>query len=196
MKLHAPTRILAVAAVCAAALIALVVNEGAARSAGLEVRIPMAAVDPRALLSGHYVIVDMREPVAVGQACPAREDSWDWIALRSTGDGHHTLAGAAPSREEAQRVGSVPVKGSFTCSPPIASAAPGDPGIPGWVQIDVGINRFYINQTDAERIERVLREQRADEAVRAYAIVSVGRDGRGRLRGLEVDGERLELRWL
>lgn len=195
MKLNAPTRILAVAAVCAAALIGLVINEGAARSAGVEVRLAMAAVDPRALLSGHYVIVDMREPLE-GGACPTREDTWDWIALRSTSDGHHTLAGAAPSWERAQLIGSVPVKGRFECSPPIVSEDPAVPTTPGWVDIDIGIERFHINQTDAERIERVLREQVQDQSPRAYAIVSVGRDGRARLKGLEIDGERLELSWL
>ena len=196
MKLNAPARILAVAAVCAAALIGLVINEGAARGAGVEVRLAMAAIDPRALLSGHYVIIDMREQLAPDQTCPAREDAWDWIALRPTEDGHHTLAGAAPSRERAQLIGPVPVKGSFTCSPGAASEDPEQPGFPGWVGVDIGIDRFHINQTDAQRIERVLREQRADEATRAYAIVSVGRDGRARLKGLEIDGERLELSWL
>jgi hypothetical protein len=46
------------------------------------------------------------------------------------------------------------------------------------------------------RIERVLREQRADQETSAFAILSVGRDGRARLRALLIDGERFELSWL
>jgi len=67
---------------------------------------------------------------------------------------------------------------------------------PGVVTLYLGIDRFHVNQTDALRIERVLREQNVDEAARALAIVSIGRDGRARLKGLMVDGERLELTWL
>ena len=52
-------------------------------------------------------------------------------------------------------------------------AAEGNPGMPGWVQLDLGVDRFHINQTDAMRIERVLREQRPGEETRAFAIVSV-----------------------
>ena len=42
----------------------------------------------------------------------------------------------------------------------------------------------------------MLREQRPGEETRAYAIVSIARDGQARLKGLMVDGERLELSWL
>jgi uncharacterized membrane-anchored protein len=65
----------------------------------------------------------------------------------------------------------------------------------GTIQTEIGVDRFYINQADAQRIERVMRSQRPGES-RVSAIVSVGRDGRARLKGLIVDGERLELRWI
>jgi hypothetical protein len=64
------------------------------------------------------------------------------------------------------------------------------------VRLDLGVDRFHINQQDALRIERVLREQRPDQETRAFAIISVGRDGRARLKGLRIDGERFELSWL
>ncbi|MEZ6024351.1 MAG: GDYXXLXY domain-containing protein [Hyphomonadaceae bacterium] len=192
MKINAAPRILIVAGVCIAALVGLVISEGAARAGGQEVRLPMEAVDPRALLSGHYVVVDLRQRLAPGQQCPTGEG--DWIALRPEGD-HHTVAGAAPSRERAQQVGPLPVKGGFSCSEPVEDAD-GEMVRPAFVALDLDIHRFHINQTDAERIERVLREQRPDDATRAFAIVSVGRDGRARLKGVEIDGERLELSWL
>jgi len=55
---------------------------------------------------------------------------------------------------------------------------------------------LHRREADAQRIERVLREQQPTESTRVFAIVSVGRDGHARLKGLLVDGERLELRWL
>jgi hypothetical protein len=193
MKVAAPTRILAVAALCAASLIGLVVSEGLAREGGQEITLPMAAVDPRALLSGHYVQLNFTQRLEPTDACPQGGD-WDWVALRPEGD-IHVAAGGAESRELAQLVGPLPVKGSFTCSPP-TPAADGVEAAPGWLTLDLGVERFHINQADAMRIERVLREQRPDEETRAFAILSVGRDGRARLRALLIDGERYELSWL
>lgn len=199
MKIEAPPRILAVAAICAASLIGLVISEGYAREGGQEITLPMAAVDPRSLLQGHYVQLNFTEEVAVGETCPDAGD-WEWVALRQEGD-IHVVAGGALSREEAQRIGSLPVKGTFTCSPPMAPPSiPLEEGgleaAPGWLTLDLGVDRFHINQADAMRIERVLREQRADQETRAFAILSVGRDGRARLRALMIDGERFELSWL
>jgi len=87
------------------------------------------------------------------------------------------------------------VKGTFSCSAP-TPAQPGIEEMPGWLALDLGVDRFHINQGDAERIEMVLREQRAGEETRAFAILSVGHDGRARLRALLIDGERFELSWL
>lgn len=190
MKLNAAPRILIVAGVCIAALIGLVVSEGAARDGGQEVLLRMQAVDPRALLSGHYVDINLTE--RLDDECPAGANQ-RWIALRPDNEAY-VLAGGAGSRDQAQQVGPLPVRGSFSCSPAIAVEG-GEP-IPGFTQLDIGISRFHINQADALRIEDILRAQRFEEGTRAYAIVSVGRDGRARLRGIMVDGERLELSWL
>jgi hypothetical protein len=193
MKIEAPPRILAVAAICAASLIGLVISEGYAREGGQEIVLPMAAVDPRSLLQGHYVQLNFTDRLEPTEVCPESGD-WEWVALRREGD-IYVAAGGALSREEAQRIGSLPVKGTFTCSPP-TPASEGVEAMPGWLTLDLGVDRFHINQTDAMRIERVLREQRADQETRAFAILSVGRDGRARLRALMIDGERFELSWL
>ena len=194
MRINAAPRILAVAALCALGLIGLVVSESFARAGGQEVLLPMAAVDPRSLLSGHYVIIDLREPVPPGQTCPEQRDDWDWLALAPK-DAAYGLVGSAPSREEAQQVGPVLVKGSFTCNPP-SPADGATPGQPGVIRLNLDIDRFHIDQDEAERIGRVINAQRPGEATRVFAIVSIGRDGRARLRGLMVDGRRMELSWL
>lgn len=200
MKIAAAHRILAIAGICAAALVGLVINESYAREGGQEITLPMAAVDPRSLLSGHYVQLNFTDRLEAGEACPAAGD-WDWVALRRAGD-IYVAAGGANSRDEAERLGPLPVKGTFTCMPPIAP--PSIPveegaleeGSPGWLTLDLGVDRFHINQTDALRIEQVLRAPTTDEDTRAFAILSVGRDGRARLKALLIDGERFDLNWL
>jgi hypothetical protein len=192
MKLNAAPRILLVAGLCAAALIGLVISEGAARQGGQEVLLPMEAVDPRSLLQGHYVQLGLTQRLDVPDTCPEAGE-WEWVALRQDGE-RYVAAGGAHSREQAQLVG-LPVKGTFVCQAPIP-AADGVEASPGSLTLFLGVDRFHINQADAMRIERVLREQTVDQQTRALAIVSIGRDGRARLKGLMVDGERLELSWL
>jgi hypothetical protein len=187
MSLGAAPRIMIVAGLCAAALIGLVASEGIARDSGQEVILPMAAVDPRAILSGHYVIIDLREPLAAGEPCP--EAGGDWLALTSVGP-TQSLAGSAPSRQEALEIAPIPVEGAFTCSPPTPD------GVGGFVSMNLGVDRFYVNQQEAQRIEGALRNQQPGKETRVFAIVSIGRDGNARLRGLQVDGQRLELSWL
>lgn len=191
--LKAPLRILIVAAICVASLIGLVVREGAARVAGAEVLLPMEAVDPRSLLSGHYVIISLREALEAHEPCPAPTSETRWIALAPDGDVHR-FAGSAPTQAEARQIAPVVVRGAFTCTTGLP--ADGDfPGAPGWIMLQLGIDRFYASQSEAERIDRILRDQRPGDDARVFAIVSVGLDGRARLKGLVVDGERLELGW-
>lgn len=195
MMPSAPIRILIVAALCVAGLIFLVAREGAARDSGAEVLLAMEAVDPRALLQGHYVIVDIRERLEPEERCPPGVDeAAGWIALARDGDAHR-VAAAAATRELALQRGELAVRGDAYCQSPIEEQ-PEMPAQPGWLSIDIGTDRFYVAQDQALRIERVLREQSAGEPGRVFAIVSVGRDGRARLRGLMVDGERLELGWI
>ncbi len=198
MKIAAAHRILVIAGLCAASLVGLVITEGFAREGGQEITLPMAAVDPRSLLSGHYVQLNFTQQLAPTDACPESGD-WEWVALRPESNiqenGIYVAAGGALSRDQAERVGPLPVKGTFTCSPP-SPPLPGAEGMPGWLTLHLGVDRFHINQTDALRIEQVLRDQRTDAATRAFAILSVGRDGRARLRALLIDGERFELSWL
>lgn len=195
MRVQPAPRILAVAALCAASLIALVVSEGMARESGQEALLPIEAVDPRSLLQGHYVQLNLIQRLEPDEPCPQVADGAEWVAFYRGEDRVLTFAGGAISRDGAQQIAPVPLKGTFMCSEPVITVD-GSPGTPGWVQLNLGIDRFHINQTDALRIERILSEQRPGEETRAYAIISVARDGQARLKGLMVDGERLELSWL
>jgi hypothetical protein len=182
MKPAPALRVAVVALLCASALVGLVLSENAAREQGQEVLLPIEAVDPRSLLSGHYVALGLTQTLPPGAPCPEVAD-WRWIALRPAGEAY-TLVGGAMSRDQAQQSG-LPVRGSFLCVPPAA------PSERGWVQLDIGIERYHANQREAERIERALRE--ATSATPAYAIVSIGTDGRARLKGLMVGAQRLDL---
>lgn len=186
-------RILVIAALCVAGLIGLVVRESMARDSGTEVLLAMEAVDPRTLLSGHYVIISLRESLGAEEPCPEPASENPWLALAPHAD-VYGFAGSVPTREEALQIAPVVVRGTFSCSTGVAPSD-GFPGAPGWVMLDLGIDRFYANQAEAERIDRVLRAQVPGAEARVYAIVSIGDDGRARLRGLMVDGERLELGW-
>jgi hypothetical protein len=194
MKFGPFLRVASVALVCVLILIGVVITEGIARRGGQEVLLAMEAVDPRSILSGHYVAIDIAERLEPGQHCPPEQNE-AWVALTRRGGEIYGVAGGATSRERAQLVGPLPVKATFTCQEPIEEA-PGIEPFPGSIRLDLNIDRFHINQADALRIEGILRDQTFDNPTRAYAIVSVGRDGRARLKGVQIDGERLELSWL
>lgn len=196
----APIRIVVVAVLCVLALIGVVVREGSERAKGAEIVMAMEAVDPRSLLSGNYVALQIREVIPPDQPCPSQMG--DWIALAPngrtapTGARLYSLAGSGPSRDDANLVpDTVLARATFYCSPP-TPAADGVQGMPGWISIDFGVDRFHINQTEALRIEAMLRGQRSTDAQRVFAIFSVAADGRARLKGVIVDDERLELNWL
>ncbi len=214
MKIDAFIRIGIVWAVACAALIALVIVEGRARAAGTEVRFAMQAIDPRSLLSGHYVIVDLQRNLPEGAACAEGADvspTWNgaftshagygWIALREDPAGA-VVAGVSQDRAAALANSPLTVRGLYNCQPPapaqtttIDGQQTESPARAGWERLDLGITRFHINQADALAIEERLREQRGDEQAAVFAIVSLGPDGRARLMGLEVNAERLMLSW-
>ena len=69
MTLPPPMRILVAALALASVLVGLVLWEDRARAQGQEVVLAMEAVDPRSLLSGHYVALDLSERLPTGGAC-------------------------------------------------------------------------------------------------------------------------------
>jgi hypothetical protein len=107
----------------------------------------------------------------------------------------HRISGASPTREEALSFGPLAVKGTTSCNAAIRTPE-GAIVQPAVIRSDLGFDRFYIDQANAERIERVLREASGSGEATVFAIVNIGRDGRARLKGLNVNGEIIELNWL
>ncbi len=188
-----PMRILAAGAVLLVMLVALVMFEDRARASGREVLLPMEAVDPRDLLSGHYVALNLAQQLAPGQACPKEVRTYDegrWLALAPT-SGHYRFVGVAATRDAALALGEVALRGGVYCS----RMAFGE-GERNAVTLNIGVERFHADQDEAQAIERALRARRPGEAsAPAYAVVSVGDDGRARLKGVIIGGKRAELSW-
>lgn len=193
MRLSAPFRIVAAGIVLVLLLVAVVAREDRARGGGREVLLPMEAVDPRDLLTGHYVALNLAQQLGPGQSCPKNVQTYEegrWLALAAAG-GHHRFAGAAPTREAALKLGDVALRGGVYCS----RMAFGE-GERNAVTLDIGVDRFHADQDEAQAIEAALRARRPGEAApSAYAVVSVGADGRARLKGVIVGGKRAELSW-
>ncbi|MEW6018115.1 MAG: GDYXXLXY domain-containing protein [Pseudomonadota bacterium] len=200
-------RIALVVALLIAALIGLLVREDRARASGVEVRLAMEAFDPRSLLSGHYAALQLTEALPPQAPCPPDLDAHftsddSWVALSPTAEGHHRVSGGGGDRETAAEHGPVQVRGQAACReaqlPPDREGdgeTPAEPQTQQIVTLDIGISRFYADQQAAEAMEAALREAAAPGGTAAFAIVSVGRDGRARLKGVEIDGGRTELGW-
>jgi len=169
-----PLLIVGVAVLCVAVLIGAVVREGYARSHGTEVTLSMRGVDPRDVVRGHYVRIHLVEDLPGGQVCARGEGKW--ISLQPKGS-RWVPVGRYPSREQAQRDGGVAVRGTLGCTDTTVS-------------MDIGVDRIYVNQSDATTIERAVTAGHD-----AGAIVSIGTDGRARLVGVDVDGRRYDLGW-
>lgn len=185
MTLSSPIRILGAALLLVGALVALVVYEGQARARGQEVRLAMEAFDPRSLLTGHYAALQLVHTLPPGAACPDGAPQ-GWLALRPDGDVHR-LAGVAASREAALKLGPVAVRGEASC------LGRGGATEPQRVTLDIGIDRLHADQQEAQALEAALRA--GPDRPQALALVSVGRDGRARLKGVVVGGRRTDLDW-
>lgn len=198
----APIRILIVAALSVLALIGLVTRETLARDKGAEVVMAMQPVDPQSLLSGHFVVVGLSEPLAPGLVCPPgaqtgvfpyfdpAEARRQWVALGPR-SGHTTVVAVAATRAEALRASPVAAMGDAYCMPPVP------PDQAGVIITSLGVDRFHVGQAEAEAISGQLGAARVSPqtATPVSALISIGADGRARMKGLLVGRRRIELSW-
>lgn len=205
MKVPAlPIRIVAAAVVLVLALVALVVRENLAREQGTEVRLALAGYDPRSLLQGHYVQFRLRDEVANAAACPRGADGITtrpktWVALTREGD-HHKAAGAARSRAEAVRLGEIVVRGTLTClGAATTTSLPGRPDVTTPMtfsaDLDLGVDRIHLDQKQAEAAQADLQRAVPGGGPPGYAVLSIGRDGKARVKGVIVGKRRIDLDW-
>jgi hypothetical protein len=181
-----PVRIMTAALALTALLVGLVLRENQARASGREVRLPMEAVDPRDLLTGHYVALRLTQVVDPGQPCPPGLVGADWLALTPSDRGAR-LTGGATTRKGAQALGPIAMKGEARClefGSGLDAARSTD--------LDIRVRRFHIAQAQAQAMEVALRNRGAQPS---YAVVSIGGDGKARLKGVIVGGRRSDLTW-
>lgn len=203
MKVGAPVRILAAAAVLTLLLVGVVARENFARDQGQEVRLALAGYDPRSLLQGHYVQFQLREDFPKETPCPPGAtdlvglDREGWIALKRTGD-HHAPAGAARTRGEALKLGDVAARGWLDCArgSTLVLGAP-DVSSPEveMVTLHLGVDRIHLDQKSAEALQADLQRAVPGGAPPGYAVLSIGRDGKARVKGVIVGKRRIDLTW-
>ena len=193
-------RIGGVAVLAVLGLMGLVARESYERDRGTEVILPMATVDPCSLLSGNYVAISLQESLSLGQPCPPGFDASEiyvgpppkvWIAFRQAGD-HAVAVGAAKDRASAARLAPLVAPGTAICLPPPPQAEGSAPA-PGSILLDLGLGRFYASQGEAQQISRLTAGCDSSTDCPAAAVISIGQDGRARLKGLMVDGKRIEM---
>jgi hypothetical protein len=200
MKIGPGLRIAAVAALAVLGLIGLVAREAYERDRGTELILPMAGVDPRSVLSGNFVAISLQEPLALGQGCPPGFDASEiyngpppmvWIAFRQAGD-HAVAVGAASTEAAAVRMSPIVTRGQASCSPP-PTEPDGSPPQPGSVLLNLGVDRFYASQAEAKAIGDMTAACDPSAGCPAAAIISIGPDTRPRLKGLMVNGKRIQM---
>jgi hypothetical protein len=194
-----PVRIVAAAVVLALGLVGLVVREGAARAQGQEVRLEITGYDPRSLLTGHYVQFRWVDTIPAEQACrrvgrQMEASPGGWLALRRDG-GAHRMVASAQSRAAALKLGEVAVRGDATCFGVFLPASNGrETAGAVTVNVDIGVDRIHLEQDEAEALEKIL-QGRDGEPPPSWAVLSVGGDGKARLKGLIVGDRRVDLDW-
>jgi hypothetical protein len=127
MNLSPALRIMAVALVCVLGLIGVVVMEGNARASGREVMMEMAPVDPRSLLSGHYVTLNLQATIPGDCSAFSSSANAQWLALRYNGPEYrapptpgtpmpYSPRGQFESREQVA-ADAIAVRGTAICNP-------------------------------------------------------------------------------
>lgn len=123
-------------------------------SLGARYVLPIQGYDPRDLLSGHYLT--FRVDYGIQGLCQQRETAENWVCLEPRRD-----LGSDPSGE--------------ACEARIRGRCQ------GW-RFEAGIERFYVPESEARRLESLIRDRRASIEVR------VARDGRAVIQDLLIDG--------
>jgi hypothetical protein len=201
MKLPSiPVRIAAAVAVLVLGLVGLVVREGMARAGGQEVRLAITGYDPRSLLTGHYVQFRLVDTLPAGEVCRRVGNRMEpqprgWFIVQPDGAAHR-VTGSATTRGAALRRGEIAIKGVAECyGVSWANMAGREVMSPTFVSLDIGVDRIHLDQAEAQALEKVL-QGRDGPAPPSWAVLSVGRDGKARLKGLLVGDRRVDLTWL
>lgn len=212
-----PWQVLVAGAVLTIALLANVFGHTHQMSVGRKLVLEARGYDPRALLTGHYV--QMRLPIneanlpraSVQLALPIyRADAWVMLS-RDDMNGTWQIArvqAERPADLDKTRMGdalwvraraSAYVAEQWQSDPATGESAQAPLGDIVSVSALFGVERYFTDQTQAEALEDILRNQVSrevnDTPNRVQAIVVIGADHRARLQGLIVDDQTRPFAW-
>lgn len=188
-------QILQVSAFLLAALMVRIGWEGYQRFAGHEVAMRVVGLDGFELARSHTSPLvfedrlrrDMDCPTLVGNRERALIFGGHWLTLKIVQDDGLGRRGQATSASksgmDAKASNGFAVIGTATCQP-LAD------GIT--IQYQLGIDRLNATPAEAAAIQAALR--RVPSPPQTQAILSIGRDGRARLMGVIVNGQRIDLK--
>ncbi len=191
--------------ITAAALIGLllvsVFSHMGALASGAEIIVSARGYDPRDILLGHYVrltpsadtTLDETASETVRAEFDLGERRWatstGWTVLENQNGSWNVVRVLKQRPDMANSENSVALFGE------IRFQRRGSAGGPVTYKITppIDIDRYYANAREAKAIEDMLRDRTSDTPVRL--ILSVSKDGKAMLKGLEVDGQRQVMNW-
>jgi len=167
-------------------------------AAGREVLVAAEAADPRAFLTGHFARLALRPnaislPAATAATFTAGEPAWLTLAPDPGPDGWRAeaLSHAKPSPGPDKVAAVVTVRD-------VAADAASQDGARRTVALAWGPDRIYLSQAEAEAVERATRQTAASPDAappRVRVVLAIGPDGAALVKGVEIDGRRIEARW-
>jgi hypothetical protein len=162
-----------------------------------EVLMVSEAVDPRALLMGHYAILNLQPQsfeTAAMQKPPFTDGEPVFVHLTPEAEkGRWRVVGLSKSRPKI-------AANDLTLRAKVAYVD-GD-GARATIHFAYGPDRIYLNQQEAMAVEEATRrlwvdpetQPRAPQPI-VYAILAVSDDGTASIKGVELGGERFESSW-
>jgi hypothetical protein len=191
-----------VGAAMALLLVAAVAQRQITLAGAAELVMISEAVDPRELLAGHYAILNLQPQsltMAPGASPALKVGRRAFVRLQPTGEkGGWTAAALTPGRpalEPQERFARVTI------------TSVGDDGGQTTIWFSYGPDRIYLSQAEAEAVEKASRRMWIEPSEGpegtwtpatqkpVYAILAVTAAGDVWIKGVELDGERLEARW-
>jgi len=167
-------RLILIVSAMSAFLVAMVVDHNTRRLTGEEVILDLEPIDPRDILAGYFVIISTPLHRLDSQELGGDDDFYRsddiYVVVEPSPDGSWRAVSIHTQR---------PDSGIFFHG---KVQSPG----PNQIRAHFNIERFYADEATA----RALEDRRREDAASMRLIVSVSRNGRAIIRGLEIGGER------
>lgn len=184
----------ALGALMIAALVGAAAAHQARIAAAREIVVASEAVDPRALLVGHYARLAL-QPAAADPGTPRPAGLTPGAKAIA-----HLAPGTAPGvwRVAALAAANGPAPGPAAGGDVAVAITVTQVDEDGRVSFVWGPDRVYLDQKEAVAVEEATRrafDAAPDTPARVHAILAVEADGTTLVKGVVIDGKRIETRW-